>query len=99
MGKNSGVSFVIDAMPIRSFARGLLRSTVVDSEDVASTVTESGAVMLGSVVSIIVTVCVVVAELPDESVAVHVTIVFPNGNASGLLLIMDSILTMSVTWG
>ena len=36
-------------------------------------VTFSGIVNSGAAVSIMVTVCVAVEELPDESVAVHVT--------------------------
>ena len=33
------------------------------------------------------TVCVAVAKLPDESVAVHVTVVSPSGNESGASLV------------
>ena len=38
---------------------------------------------LGLVVSIIVTVWVALAELPDASTAVHVTVVSPSGKTSG----------------
>ncbi|SVA85972.1 uncharacterized protein METZ01_LOCUS138826 [marine metagenome] len=47
--------------------------------------------MLGAVVSTTETVCVDVAKLPDESVAVHVTIVSPSGNESGASLVTDAI--------
>ena len=43
--------------------------------------------MLGAVVSTTETVCVAVAELPDESVAVHVTVVSPSENESGASLV------------
>ena len=72
-------------------------STTLKSVDVASAVMESGAVMLGVIVSIMVTVCVAVEELPDESVAVHVTVVSPTGNNPGASLVIDSTLIMSYT--
>ena len=65
------------------------------SADVASAVMESGAVILGILVSIIVTVCVAVEKLPDESVAVQVTMVSPIGKNSGASLVIDLILKMS----
>ena len=60
------------------------------STEVASTSILSGAVTLGAVVSTTVTVWVAVAELPDESVAVHVITVSPSGNVSGESLVTDS---------
>ena len=39
--------------------------------------------MLGADVSTTETVCVAIAKLPDESVAVHVMVVSPSGNESG----------------
>ena len=42
------------------------------------------------------TVCVAVAKLPDESVAVHVTVVSPSGNESGASLIIEIISTESL---
>ena len=38
--------------------------------------------------SCIVTVCVAFAEFPDESVAVHITIVVPSGNVAVALFVM-----------
>jgi len=54
-----------------------------------------GAVTLGAVVSTTVTVWVAVAELPDESVAVHVITVSPSGNVSGESLVTEIMSTRS----
>ena len=51
--------------------------------------------MLGAVVSTTETVCVAVAKLPDESVAVHVTVVSPSGNESGASFVIEIISTKS----
>ena len=51
--------------------------------------------MLGADVSTTETVCVAIAKLPDESVAVHVMVVSPSGNESGALLVTDAIPTRS----
>ena len=45
--------------------------------------------MVGAVVSCIVTVWIAVAVLLDESVAVHVTVVLPSENDTGVLLVTD----------
>ena len=45
--------------------------------------------------SIIETVCEIKDELPEMSVAVHVTMVSPRGNTSGASLVMDEISTRS----
>ena len=39
------------------------------------------------------------AELPDVSVAVHVTVVSPNGNTSGALLEIEGMSTRSLETG
>ncbi len=57
---------------------------------VASTVTSDGAIISGMVVSTIVTIWVLVEIFPDVSSAVHVTVVLPNENESGLSLVTDS---------
>ena len=62
---------------------------------VASTVTSDGATISGMVVSTIVTSWVPVEIFPDVSTAVHVTVVSPNENESGLSLVTDSIPTWS----
>ena len=63
--------------------------------DVASDITFSGVVIIGAVVSTTVIVCVAVDELPEESVAVQVTMVSPRGKTSGALLVIDDISTRS----
>ena len=57
--------------------------------DVSAVVNDmsSGAVISGGVVSCTVTVWVAVAELSEESVAVHVTVVVPSGNDEGESLV------------
>ena len=54
--------------------------------------------MLGAVVSTTETVCVALAKLPDESVAVHVTMVSPSGNESGasLVTVLTSIISSAI---
>ena len=47
------------------------------------TVTSAGAVIVGSMLSTTVTICVAVAVFPDPSVAVHVTVVLPSGKLAG----------------
>ena len=53
----------------------------------AFTVTFAGAVIVGFVLSFIVTVCVAVAVFPEPSVTVHVTVVVPNGKVAGALFV------------
>ena len=85
-GKTSGASFEIDGVSTRSLETGLPSTTMFESADVASAVTESGAVMLGAVVSTTVTVWIALAELPDESTTVQVTVVSPTGKTSGAIM-------------
>ena len=54
-----------------------------------------GAIIWGVVVSTILTNCVSDTELPEVSVAVHVTIVSPSGNDSGASLDKESISEIS----
>ena len=58
------------------------------SIDVASTSMFDGGEIVGSVVSITLIICAADAELPEESVAVQVTMVSPSGNVSGASLVM-----------
>ena len=64
----------------------------------ASIVRFSGATRTGEVVSTTVMVWVAEAELPEESVAVQVTIVSPSGNTSGASLV-NSVFWMSIISG
>ena len=92
-GNVSGESLVIEIISTVSLAVPRPISAKFPSAPLASIVMLSGAVTLGAVVSTTVTVWVAVEELPDESVAVHVTVVLPNENESGLSLVIDSIST------
>ena len=65
---------------------------------IASNVNESRFSTTGAVVSTTVIVWVVEAELPEESVAVQVTIVSPSGNTSGASLVID-VSWISIIWG
>ena len=85
----------IEGMPTKSLEIRLPSVTMFESADVASITIESGAVMLGDMVSTIVTVWVALAEFPDTSVAVQVTVVLPSGNLIGLSLVIDSTPTLS----
>ena len=64
----------------------------------ASTLRSDGNVRAGTVVSTTETVWVAVAEFPDESVAVHVTMVSPSGKVSGASFVTDAISTRSVSY-
>ena len=55
-GKTSGALLEIEGVSTRSLETGLPSATVFELADVASAVIESGAVMIGDVVSTIVTV-------------------------------------------
>ena len=55
-GKTSGALLEIEGLSTRSLETGLPSDTMFELSDVASAVTGSGAVILGAVVSTIVTV-------------------------------------------
>ena len=67
--------------------------------ELTETTTSEGAIILGSTVSLTVTVCVVVALFPLASVTVHVTVVVPNKNIAGALLVTVAIVQLSVVTG
>ena len=56
---------------------------------VASISISAGTVILGDVVSTMVTLCSILDSFPATSVAVHVTTVSPIGKNSGASLIID----------
>ena len=56
IGKTSGALLEIEGVSTRSLETGLPNATMFESADVASAIIESGAVMLGDVVSTMVTV-------------------------------------------
>ena len=92
-GNVSGESLVTESTWIISYIVASPISTTVFEIPVASTITSEGAIISGIVVSIIVTSWVLVEILPDVSTAVHVTVVLPNENESGLSLVTDSMPT------
>ena len=55
--------------------------------------------ILGALVSTTETFCIAMAKLPEESVAVHLTIVSPSGNESGASLVTEIISTESLVVG
>ena len=55
--------------------------------------------MVGSVVSTTVTTCVAVLIFPAPSVTVQVTVVFPNGNVVGALLVIVATEQLSLVTG
>ena len=73
-------------------------STILFDFEVAFEITFSGVAMIGAVVSTTVMVWVAEAELPEESVAVQVTIVSPSENTSGASLV-SVVSWMSIIWG
>ena len=95
-GNASGASFVI--MDKGSTESNACASPITTnfSRVKLSTIIFSGIVNVGDVVSTTETVCVDVAKLPDESVAVYVTVVSPSGNESGASLIIEIISTESL---
>ena len=82
-------------MSTRSLKIGLPNVTIFESADIASIVIEAGAVMLGAVVSTIVTVCVALAVLPDMSTTFHSIVVSPSGKNLGGWSVTDAIPIMS----
>jgi len=90
-GNVSGASFVIvGAESTVSVTVGSPKPTedCSVSKPVASTVISDSAEITGLVVSSKVTNCDAVAELPEKSVAVHVTMVSPSRNVSGVLFVI-----------
>ena len=65
------------------------------SEVVASISISAMVSIVGAVVSIIVIVCVAFAEFPEESMADHVTNVFPSAKASGASFVIEETDTKS----
>ena len=55
--------------------------------------------MVGKVISLTVIICVAVATLPEASTTVHVTVVAPNGNATGASLVTLTTEQLSVVTG
>ncbi len=73
-----GASFVTVTELTESSVVDATRNMTLFSNEFYSAITSLDATIDGAVVSTMVTNCVADAELPDESVVVHVTIVSPN---------------------
>ena len=86
--KVSGASFVTEATLQSSFVISVPKSTTEAVHNPGSTPTIGleSIKMVGSVLSLKKTFWVAVDMFPDESLTVHVTIVFPAGKVGGALL-------------
>ena len=82
-GKTSGASLVISAISTISDPIASPISTILESLDIASTLISLGNAIDGVVVSTNEISCWAVVIFPEASVAVHVTMVSPNGKNSG----------------
>ena len=95
-GNTSGASLVtVGWESITSSDVGIPVSISTPNLSYISTWISFGATIDGVVVSITEICCESEAELPEESVAVQVTIVSPSGNTSGASLVMDMTSTSS----
>ena len=72
---------------------------VTEHVAVAFVVIFAGAVIVGFTLSTTLTTCVAVAVFPAPSVTVHVTVVFPNGNATGALFVTEATVQLSFVTG
>ena len=99
-GYTVGALFVIELTVQLSVAIGFPRLILKATQlAFADTVIFAGAEIDGSVLSVTVTNCDAVAELPAASVAVHVTVVFPIGKVAGALLVAVTAEQLSLVTG
>jgi hypothetical protein len=99
-GNTAGALFVIVATEQLSAVTGVPKAMLAAIQPVVVfAVIAAGAVIVGKITSLIVTVCVAVAVLPEPSVTVHVTIVVPIGNAVGALFVTDATEQLSAVTG
>src|SRR5438309_11233920 len=97
-GKTLGALFVIDSTPTASVAFAFPIDTRLSFTLVASTVMSFGIINFGAVVSLTPTVFVELAELPDVSIAVLLTLHSSDLNTLGALLVTVTC-SISVTVG
>jgi hypothetical protein len=98
--KVEGALFVTLATEQLSAVTGVPNAKPVTAhEAVAFIVIFAGAVMVGFTLSITVITCVAVDVFPEPSVTVQVTVVFPNGKATGALFDTEAILQLSFVKG
>ena len=99
-GKVAGALFVTLATVQLSAVVAVPKVTVVATQLLsADAVTFAGAVIVGFVLSITVIVWVAVVLFPAASVAVQVTVVFPNGKLAGALFVTLAKVQLSVATG
>jgi hypothetical protein len=88
IGNVAGALFVTLATEQLSAVIGVPSTTPVAAHGaLAGTVMFNGAEIVGNVASFTTTICVAVAMFPEASVTVHVTVVVPNKNNAGALLV------------
>ena len=97
-GYVAGALFVTEATVQLSAVTGVPKATpeAVHKPKSAETVTFTGHTIVGSSLSVTVTVCVHVAAFPEPSTAVHVTVVTPSGNTAGALFVTEPIEQLSL---
>jgi hypothetical protein len=99
-GNAEGASLITEATEQLSPVTGVPSTTFVEVQatlvvpDVAA-----GAVIVGLILSVTVTICSSVAVLPEPSVTVQVTVVVPNGNAEGASLVTEATEQLSPVTG
>jgi hypothetical protein len=100
IGNADGALLLTEATPQLSAVAGVPRATPVAVHPVLVVVfTFAGHVMVGSTLSVTVTVWLQVAVLPLLSVTVQVTVVVPIGNAAGALLETEATPQLSAVTG
>src|SRR2546425_2673291 len=100
-GKSEGALLVTVTGPQLSATVGVPRVTLVAPHRPAEalTVTRAGQEMVGSCVSLTITVCGQVALLPWLSVTVQITVLVPTGKSEGALLVTVTGPQLSATVG
>ena len=98
--KVAGALFVTERTEQLSDVTGVPNAKLVTAQDAdAFVVMFAGAEMIGFTLSTTVTTCVAVDVFPDPSVTVQVTVVLPNGKATGALFDTDAMLQLSFVIG
>ena len=99
-GKDDGALFVTLATEQLSAVTGVPKATFTAKQPLfVEAVTAAGAVIVGTILSVTVTTWVAVAVFPEPSTTVHVTVVLPNGKATGALLVTLATAQLSVVTG
>ncbi len=101
IGKTPGASLVVLATAQLSEVVGVPKATLLAVHKPASTLTftVAGQLIVGSILSVTVTVCVQVAVFPELSVTVQVTVVSPSGKTPGASLVVLATVQLSEVVG